>query len=86
MPFKQFKLTNFIAKKYDIIFQKREFDIATEAIITAIEVGYRAIDTAPFYQTEKFVGNAIQNVTTRGIVAREELFISTKVNFIIKQI
>lgn len=45
------------------------------AVIDAIETGYRLIDTAASYQNEEAVGNAIKNSG----VAREDLFITTKV-------
>ncbi|MED4040964.1 aldo/keto reductase [Niallia taxi] len=48
-----------------------------ESVLEAIKVGYRHIDTAEAYGNEEFVGNAIN---TCG-VPREELFITTKVNF-----
>lgn len=44
------------------------------AVIDAIETGYRLIDTAASYMNEKAVGNALKNSG----VAREELFITTK--------
>jgi diketogulonate reductase-like aldo/keto reductase len=44
-------------------------------VLDAIEVGYRAIDTAQIYQNEHGVGNAINKCG----VARDELFITTKV-------
>lgn len=50
-------------------------DQATAAVEKAIESGYRSIDTAMIYQNEKGVGEAIKNSG----VAREELFITTKV-------
>ncbi|CAH0713574.1 unnamed protein product, partial [Brenthis ino] len=59
---------------------ERDPGVIEQAVITAIEAGYRHIDTAPLYCTEGEIGNAINNVTSRGIVTREELFITTKVN------
>ncbi|WUN22892.1 aldo/keto reductase [Streptomyces sp. NBC_00316] len=47
---------------------------AAEAVTTAIESGYRSIDTAAIYENEKGTGKA---VAASG-VAREELFITTK--------
>lgn len=44
-------------------------------VLDAIEVGYRSIDTAQAYGNEEAVGNAIK----KSGVAREELFITTKV-------
>jgi len=45
-----------------------------QAVLDAIETGYRSIDTAAAYNNEEAVGNAIRNSG----VAREELFITTK--------
>jgi 2,5-diketo-D-gluconate reductase A len=45
-----------------------------KSVIDAIEVGYRSIDTAAAYGNEQAVGNAIK----KSGVAREELFITTK--------
>lgn len=46
----------------------------TAAVSSALEVGYRSIDTAAVYRNEGAVGNAI---ATSGI-ARDELFITSK--------
>lgn len=48
-----------------------------ESVITAIKAGYRLIDTAEAYGNEKYVGNAIKNCG----IERNELFITTKLNF-----
>ncbi|HEY7713066.1 MAG TPA: aldo/keto reductase [Candidatus Binatia bacterium] len=45
-----------------------------KAVLTALEAGYRHIDTASFYGNEESVGTAIR---ASGI-AREEIFITTK--------
>lgn len=49
-------------------------DEATRAVTTALEAGYRSIDTAAIYQNETGTGKAI---AASGI-AREELFVTTK--------
>ncbi len=49
-------------------------DEATAAVTTALEAGYRSIDTAAIYGNEEGTGRAI---ATSG-VPREELFITTK--------
>lgn len=46
-----------------------------ETIHSALDYGYRLIDTASFYQNEEGVGRAIGNSS----IPREELFITTKV-------
>lgn len=48
-----------------------------QAVVDAIQSGYRMIDTAEAYNNEVFVGNAIKKCG----VPREELFITTKVKF-----
>lgn len=48
--------------------------ICQQAVLDALEVGYRLIDTASAYQNEKQVGEAIK---ISGI-ARDELFVTTK--------
>lgn len=47
------------------------------SVLSAIKAGYRLIDTAEAYGNEEYVGNAIAKCG----VPREELFITTKVNF-----
>jgi len=49
-------------------------DKAADAVKTAIGIGYRNIDTAQAYGNERGVGEGIR---TSG-VAREDLFVSTK--------
>ncbi len=49
-------------------------DEAEKAVATALEAGYRSIDTAAIYENERGTGRA---VTASGI-AREDLFVTTK--------
>lgn len=49
-------------------------DEATATVATALEAGYRSIDTAAIYENEVGTGKAL---TSSGI-AREELFVTTK--------
>ncbi|MEV4054658.1 aldo/keto reductase [Amycolatopsis sp. NPDC049688] len=55
------------------VFQVPDDETAT-AVKTAIEAGYRSIDTAAVYGNEKGVGQAI----AESGVARDELFVTTK--------
>ncbi|WP_426351209.1 aldo/keto reductase [Alloiococcus sp. CFN-8] len=57
------------------VFQIPEGEECTRAVLDAINVGYRLIDTAQSYGNEKSVGAAINESS----VPREELFITTKV-------
>ncbi|MBC8536308.1 aldo/keto reductase [Clostridiales bacterium BX7] len=49
-----------------------------EVVRNAICAGYRLIDTASSYKNEEAVGAAIRQAIQAGIVARDELFITTK--------
>lgn len=56
------------------VFQVPDPDECEKAVLDAIESGYRLIDTAASYMNESAVGNAIK----KSGVAREDLFITTK--------
>lgn len=49
-----------------------------DQVIAAVEAGYRHIDTAWYYGSEKYIGEALKELSARG-VKREDLFITTKV-------
>ncbi|GKZ00463.1 hypothetical protein MPSEU_000998800 [Mayamaea pseudoterrestris] len=48
------------------------------AIRSALEIGYRRIDTAPVYFNEDAVGDALLEAIQEGIVSRQDLFIVSK--------
>lgn len=50
-------------------------DVVIASVKTALELGYRAIDTAQIYENEAAVGQAI----AESGVSRDELFITTKI-------
>ncbi|MGF7540387.1 aldo/keto reductase [Providencia rettgeri] len=56
------------------VFQMTDADECERAVIDALETGYRLIDTAASYQNEIQVGNALK----QSQIAREDLFITTK--------
>ena len=58
-------------------FQITDKEECEKSVVSAISAGYRLIDTAQAYGNEEFVGNAIKNCG----VARDELFITTKLWF-----
>ncbi len=44
----------------------------------ALEAGFRALDTAERYRTEKEVGEALKDVLMAGNIKREDVFVATK--------
>ena len=57
------------------VFKVEEGDTVFHTVQTALELGYRAIDTAAIYRNEEGVGRAIKE----SVVSRDSLFITTKV-------
>ncbi len=49
-----------------------------QAVLWAINCGYRHIDCAFIYNNEKEVGNALKQAFQEGLVTREEMFITSK--------
>lgn len=49
-----------------------------DQVLAAVRAGYRHIDTAWYYGTEKYIGQALQELFNEGY-KREDLFITTKV-------
>ncbi len=56
------------------VFQMQDMAECEQAVLDAIETGYRLIDTAASYMNEQAVGNAIK----KSNIPREDLFITTK--------
>ena len=53
--------------------------VATKsATKAALEAGFRALDTAERYKTEKEVGEAMKEVFAAGSIKREDVFVATK--------
>lgn len=48
------------------------------AVIEAIKCGYRHIDCAYIYGNEKEIGDALQFAFSKGLVTREEIFVTSK--------
>ncbi|SFC36400.1 2,5-diketo-D-gluconate reductase B [Halobiforma haloterrestris] len=53
-----------------------EGESCTNAVRTALETGYRHVDTAQMYDNERAVGRALEHAD----VAREDVFLATKVH------
>jgi diketogulonate reductase-like aldo/keto reductase len=56
------------------VYQVTDAEVCERSVYEAIRAGYRSIDTAAAYMNEEAVGRAIK----RGGVAREEMFVTTK--------
>lgn len=56
------------------VYQIEDLEVCEQSVYEAIRAGYRSIDTAAAYMNEEAVGHAIK----RSGVAREDLFITTK--------
>ncbi|KIQ93685.1 putative oxidoreductase YtbE [Anoxybacillus thermarum] len=57
------------------VYKVEEGDEVKRAVRTALEVGYRHVDTAAFYQNEEGVGQAIRESG----IPRDQIFVTTKV-------
>lgn len=71
------KLTNGVEMPYLGlgVYKMTDRDETLQAIETALDLGYRAIDTAALYYNEEEVGEAIRHSSVR----REDIFVTTKV-------
>ncbi|MFA4939873.1 aldo/keto reductase [Brevundimonas sp.] len=56
-----------------------EPDDARRMVAEALRIGYRHIDTAWIYKNEQAVGEGIRDFLDSGSVAREDLFLTTKI-------
>lgn len=56
-----------------------EAEDARRMVREALRIGYRHIDTAWIYKNEKAVGDGIADAVAEGIVARDDIFVTTKI-------
>ncbi|WP_312145480.1 aldo/keto reductase [Brevundimonas sp.] len=56
-----------------------EGDDARRMVREALRIGYRHIDTAWIYKNEKAVGDGIADAVAEGTVARDDIFVTTKI-------
>ncbi|GLU45140.1 aldo/keto reductase [Allomuricauda sp. NBRC 101325] len=56
------------------VYQIPEYDACKKSVLTALEAGYRHIDTASAYRNEEAVGDAIKESG----IPREQIFVTTK--------
>ncbi len=58
--------------------QTPDGDVAIESVRTAIEAGYRHIDTASIYKNETGVGEGVRQGLAAAGLAREDVFVTSK--------
>ena len=56
-----------------------EAEDARRMVHEALRIGYRHIDTAWIYKNEKAVGDGVADAVAEGIVARDDIFVTTKI-------
>lgn len=56
------------------VFQVTDWHVCEQAVLQALEIGYRSLDTASSYQNEEAVGAAIR----KSGVARQDIFLTSK--------
>jgi methylglyoxal/glyoxal reductase len=61
------------------VFKVEEGPELVNAVKTAIQHGYRSVDTAAIYENEEGVGKGIQEGLAEAGISREELFVTSKV-------
>ncbi|KAH9297195.1 hypothetical protein KI387_028877, partial [Taxus chinensis] len=49
-----------------------------QAVDTALQVGYRHLDTASIYGTEPALGEALNHAFLTGIINRDEIFVTSR--------
>ncbi len=61
------------------VYRVKDKEECENAVYTAIQIGYRLLDTAAIYGNEDALGNAVRKAIADGLVTREELFITSKI-------
>jgi diketogulonate reductase-like aldo/keto reductase len=56
---------------------------AEQIVRDAIDIGYRHIDCAMFYENEKEVGAGVRAKIAEGVIKREDIFVTSKVTPVI---
>ena len=54
-------------------------EAGSDAVATALDLGYRHLDTAQVYENEAVVGAGLAAAVDRGVVDRDEVLVATKV-------
>jgi len=54
-----------------------------DAVRVALDAGYRHIDTAQNYYNEEEIGEAMEEKINAGVVKRDDIFLTTKVNLLL---
>jgi len=60
-------------------FLSRNADTMKQILQTALDAGYRHIDTAIMYGNHKMIGDALKSIFSEGKYKRSDVFITTKI-------
>lgn len=61
-------------------FSKDEYPFCEESVkVALLEAGYKHIDTAWYYYTEKYIGNVLDELLGNSTIQRDDIFVTTKV-------
>ncbi|XP_040201552.1 aldo-keto reductase family 1 member C23-like protein [Rana temporaria] len=71
------RMTVSVLETSDIL-DKSLTDKVKEAVKTSLDIGYRHVDCAYIYMTEKYIGQAFQETFSEGNLKREDVFYTTK--------
>jgi diketogulonate reductase-like aldo/keto reductase len=61
-------------------YRMTDHDECVSAVQTALDVGYRHVDTAQMYDNESSVGEGLENGFDAGVVSREDVVVATKLD------
>ncbi len=59
-------------------FLSKNETIFTDLVRSALDAGYRHIDTAHYYDNHKLIGAALKQIFSEGKYKRSDIFITTK--------
>ena len=71
-------MINYVWRQFNS-FQSKPGEVK-QAVMDAIDIGYRHIDCAMIYENQQEVGEGLKAKFSDGTVKREDIFITSKVN------
>ena len=77
-----FNVLEFIFILFIFLFWQISKDKIREVLPLVLDTGYRHIDTAFSYNNEEAIGDVLNDYFQDGKLAREDIFVATKVSFL----